>query len=605
MKKTRRYTADFETLVDKEETRVWAYSICEVGNPDNFIYGNSIEGFIDFCKKENENNVIYFHNLKFDGCFIINYLLKNGYRWIKKAKDKEDKTFTTLISGMGVFYSIEIFFSVGKKVNRVLIYDSLKLLPFSVKKIAQDFHLPISKLEIDYKKYRSKNHKLTKKEIAYIKNDVAIVAMALDTLFKQNLVKMTVGSNALKSYRDMVKNFNRYYPYIPNEIDADIRKSYKGGFTYLNPIYKNKIVYNETVLDVNSLYPYVLHSKLLPFGSPIFFEGQYKKSTLYPLYVQMFTCSFELKKDKIPTIQLKNNLKFMPNEYITSSKGDLVTLTLTNVDLDLFFEMYDVKDITYHAGWKFKAQHGLFTRYVEKWTNDKIQAKKDKNYSLYVISKLMLNSLYGKFSKNPITRTKIPYLEDDILKFKLSDLEEGKGLYIPVGTFVTSYARDVTIRASLAIKEYSLKTYGEDRYIYSDTDSIHVTNLSDEELLKIVNIDDYKLGYFKIEERARRGKYIRQKCYIQDVIISEDEYNEGIKGEFKDSYFKDDKGCYALRCTIAGLPKDLGKKYVNFDNFKEGFTLLADDIEKEHKLGYRQVKGGVVLVDTDFTIKEG
>ena len=604
MKKCRKFTADFETLVNKDSTRVWAYSICEIGNTDNFIYGNNIDDFIKWCANPKENYVIYFHNLKFDGCFILNYLFTNGYTWIKSSKEKADKTFTTLISSMGVYYSIEVYFEVGKKINKVIFYDSLKLLPFSVKKIAKDFHLPISKLEIDYKKNRSVNHKLTKKEIEYIKNDVTIVAMALESMFKNDLTKMTIGSNALKSYRSMVKNFNRYYPNIPNGIDADIRKSYKGGFTYLNPIYKNKIVYNEVVLDVNSLYPYVLHSKLLPFGKPIFFEGEYKKSTLYPLYIQMMTCSFELKKDKIPTIQLKNNLKFLPNEYITSSKGELITLTLTNVDLDLFFEMYDVKDITYHAGWKFKGQYGLFTRYVEKWTNDKINAKKEKNYSLYIISKLMLNSLYGKFAKNPNVRVKIPYLEDGILHYRLSDLEESKGLYIPVGTFVTAYARNVTLRASLKIKEYSLNTYGEDRYIYSDTDSIHVTNLTDDELKNIVEVDDYKLGAFKIEEKARRGKYIRQKCYIQDVIISEEEYKEGIRSEFKDSYFKDDKGCYALRCTIAGLSKDLGRKYVNFDNFKEGFTLRADETDKEHKLGYKQVKGGVVLIDTDFTIKE-
>lgn len=603
MKKTRKFTADFETLVNQKETRVWAYSICEIGDTSNFIYGNNIDDFIKWCANPKENYVLYFHNLKFDGSFILNYLFNNGFTWIKSSKEKADKTFTTLISGMGIYYSIEVYFEVGKKINKVTFFDSMKLLPFSVKKIAEDFHLPISKLEIDYKKNRSKNHKLTKKEIAYIKNDVTIVAMALESMFKNDLTKMTIGSNALKSYRSMVKNFSRYYPNIPIPIDDDIRKSYKGGFTYLNPYYKNKVVYNEVVLDVNSLYPYVLHSKLLPFGKPIFFDGKYKKSILYPLYIQMFTCSFELKKDKIPTIQLKNNFKFLPNEYITSSKGELITLTLTNVDLELFFEMYEVKDITWHSGWKFKAQYGLFTRYVEKWTNEKIKSKQEKNYSLYIISKLMLNSLYGKFAKNPNVRVKIPYLEDGVLHYKLSDLEESKGLYIPIGSFVTSYARDITIRASLKIREYSLKTYGEDYYIYSDTDSIHTTNLTDEELMKIVNVDDYKLGAFKIEEKARRGKYIRQKCYIQDVIISEDEYIKGINSEYKDSYFKDEKGFYALRCTIAGLPKDLGRKYINFDNFKEGFSLLADEKEKEHKLGYKQVKGGVVLVDTDFTIK--
>ena len=599
-----KYTADFETLVDNEETRVWAYALCEIGNIDNFIYGNNIEDFINWCANPKKNYTLYFHNLKFDSSFILNYLLSNGYKWIKSKKEREPKTFTTLISSMGVFYSIEIFFDVTpKKVNKVIIYDSLKLLPFPVKKIAEDFHLPIKKGEIDYKKYRKVGYKLTKEEVEYIKNDVTIVAMALESMFDNDLTKMTIGSNALKIYKGMTKKFDRFYPVLPTPVDENIRKSYRGGFTFLNKKYKDKIVYNETVLDVNSLYPYVLSSKILPFGNPIFYEGKYKNSSLYPLYIQCISCSFKLKTGKIPTIQLKHSLKFLPNEYIESTDGEIYTLYLTNIDLKLFLENYDVSDITYHCGWKFKGQAGLFTKYVEKWSLEKINAKKDKNYAMYIISKLLLNSLYGKFAKNPKQRSKIPYLEDGILKFNTSEIEETRGLYIPVGSFVTSYAREITIRASLKIKEYSMNHYADDLYIYSDTDSIHVCNLSDDELKELVNIDDYKLGYFKIEEKARRGKYIRQKCYIQDVCISEEDYKKGIESEFKESYFKDDKGFYVLRCTIAGLPKELGQRYVNFDNFKEGFTIEADDMTKKHKLGFKQIKGGVVLVDTDFTIK--
>ena len=41
------YTADFETTTDHLDCRVWAYGICEIGNPDNFIYGNVIGGFLN------------------------------------------------------------------------------------------------------------------------------------------------------------------------------------------------------------------------------------------------------------------------------------------------------------------------------------------------------------------------------------------------------------------------------------------------------------------------------------------------------------------------------------------------------------------------------
>lgn len=87
----------------------------------------------------------------------------------------------------------------------------------------------------------------------------------------------------------------------------------------------------------------------LPFGNPIYFDGEYENDFLYPLYVQTISCIFDLKQGKIPTIQIKNSPLFIPNEYIKSSDGDIVTLTLTNVDLELFFENYDVKELTYHG----------------------------------------------------------------------------------------------------------------------------------------------------------------------------------------------------------------------------------------------------------------
>ena len=77
-------------------------------------------------------------------------------------------------------------------------------------------------------------------------------------------------------------------------------------------------------------------------------------------------------------------------------------------------------------------------------------------------------------------------------------MELKQGLYIPIGAFITSYARNLTIRTSMAIREYSLKKYGVDMYIYSDTDSCH-TILPKEDLKTICDIDDYRLGAWKIE----------------------------------------------------------------------------------------------------------
>ena len=170
----RKFTADFETNVSDTDCRVWAYALCEITNPDNFIYGNNIDDFMNWCANKKENYVLYFHNLKFDGEYIFSYLLSNGYTCIKDKKERADKTFTTLISDTGQFYSIEIFFETKneKHINKVTIYDSLKILNFSVEQIEKDFNLPIRKLEIDYKEIREQGHILTEQEIAYIRNDV-------------------------------------------------------------------------------------------------------------------------------------------------------------------------------------------------------------------------------------------------------------------------------------------------------------------------------------------------------------------------------------------------------------------------------------------------
>lgn len=68
-----------------------------------------------------------------------------------------------------------------------------------------------------------------------------------------------------------------------------------------------------------------------------------------------------------------------------------------------------------------------------------------------------------------------------------------KSIYIPIATFVTSYARKKTIETSQKIRDYSVNKYGVDLYVYSDTDSIHCLFDNGDELKDIIEIDDYKL----------------------------------------------------------------------------------------------------------------
>lgn len=596
---SRTFVADFETTTNSENCHVWAYAVTEVGNSDHVDIGTTIDDFMEWCKSQHDNPTVLFHNLKFDGQFIIYWLFHHGFKCVEQ-KDRATNTFTTMISDKGLWYTIEVIFKLkGKKVKKVVFQDSLKLIPLSVDGIAKSFKLDMQKLSIDYRSHDDLpiGSPLTKEEEDYIKHDVKIVAHAVDFFYKNDMQKMTIGSCALEEYKKLIKkkNFNNWFP-TPKYHD-DVKESYKGGFTWLNPKFANKRIGKGIVLDVNSLYPSVMYYKDLPYGTPIWFEGEYEEDYLYPLYIQSFTCSFEVKKNKIPSMQIKNSqFGFKATEYLTSSEGHEVPLCLTNVDLQLFKDQYDLYNVEYHGGWMFKATQGLFTEYIDKWTATKIKSKEEGNHGMYTISKLMLNSLYGKFGTSTRVKEKQPYLDEELDIIRYRDCEESSkdGVYIPIASFITSYAREITIRAAQKIQDDYYSGKSKIQFVYADTDSLHC--ISEDFSLPDLDIHPTRLGAWDHEADFKSAKFIRSKCYIEKHIISQDDYEKGHKSDKSYLYSKEKDGFYILKVTVAGMPKSCHKE-VTFNNFKIGASYSG-------KLQPKIVTGGAILKDIEFTIKD-
>jgi DNA polymerase type B, organellar and viral len=561
----KKFSCDFETTTDPADCRVWAYGWMEIGNKVNYKIGNSLEEFMKWVEKIQAD--LYFHNLRFDGEFIVNWLLKNGFEWSNKPKEK---TFNTIISKMGQWYAIDICYGYkGKKKLHTVIYDSLKKLPFPVKKIAKDFKLPLEKGDIDYHEYRPINHNITDEEYKYIKNDIEIIADALKIQFDQGLTKMTTGSDSLGGFKNIIskKAFERLFPVFSEDLDRNLRFAYRGGFTWVNEKYQGELLGKGIVFDVNSLYPSVMFDKPLPWGQPIFFEGKYEEDENYPLFIQHIRCEFVIKEGKIPTIQIKKNLRFRENEYLKTSDGDIVDLYLSSVDLELIREHYDLYDVEYLSGWKFRQSTGLFQTFINKWMHIKVTS----DGAIKAIAKLMLNSLYGKFGSSTDVTGKYPELkEDGSLRFVLGDKETKDPVYIPMGIFITSWARHITITTAQ-------KCY--DRIVYCDTDSIHLVGDEVPEAIADI-VDPDKLGYWKYEYTFERAKFIRQKTYVEEVKKKNKETGEEE---------------LHLEVKCAGMP-DKVKEKVTLDNFAVGFSSFG-------KLLPKHVNGGVVLLDTEFTIK--
>ena len=61
----------------------------------------------------------------------------------------------------------------------------------------------------------------------------------------------------------------------------------------------------------------------------------------------------------------------------------------------------------------------MFKSYIDKWYERKKNAQLEKNEGQRTLAKLMLNSLYGKFATSLKAKSKIPYLENSIVHYKL------------------------------------------------------------------------------------------------------------------------------------------------------------------------------------------
>ena len=551
--KSVKVAADFETTTDPNDCRVWAACAVDIETLETVHISNSIDAFFDWLK--DKNTVCYFHNLKFDGEFILSYLLRNGYRY---SDTREPMTFDTLISDTGQWYSVTVIFDKkNKKYKKVTFYDSLKKLPFKVATISKAFNLEDEKLEIDYKTYRAPGHELTEEERRYIVNDCRIVAAALKIQFSKGLTKMTNASDAMNGYKEIIdkKNFERWFPVLPVELDADIRRAYKGGFVYLNPRYKDARGLQGITLDVKSLYPSVMYDSVLPFGYPMYFEGEPTPDERYNLFIVRLECAFDLKPGHIPTLQLKNTRRFVETEYLTTSDGDIIEMTLTSVDLALLIDHYDLSSLRYINGYKFKGVTGLFKDYIDYWGHIKATTKGAERQ----LAKLMLNSLYGKFATNPNATQKKPVIDTaNVVQFTLEDPETRDPVYTAMGAFITAYARNKTIRAAQAVY---------DRFIYADTDSLHLIG---HEIPDGIEVHPSKLGAWAHEGTFTDSKYIRAKTYMETI--------DGVD-----------------KVTCAGMPDNVKAK-VNYDNFCAGSTFTG-------KLMPRRCVGGVVLIDTTFTIK--
>ena len=654
-RKHRIFVADFETTVysGQVHTEVWAAAIVELFTEEVHIF-HSIDELYTYIKSLKCNTLIYFHNLKFDGSFWLSYLLTEleykhaskewtdadgGFhvKWLND-KDMQSKTFKYSISEMGQWYSVKI------KEGRYMIElrDSLKLLPFSVKKIGNSFGTKHKKLDMEYVGLRYAGCEITEEEQNYIENDVLVVKEAIEIMYNEGHDKLTIGSCCLSEYKKIVGRFDykNMFPNIYNyEIDFDkygapnageyVRKSYKGGWCYVAKGKEKKIKKNGTTADVNSLYPSMMHSEsgnYYPIGLPTFWTGNFIPTEALQFqryYFVRIRTRFYLKPGKLPFIQMKNSLRYQQNECLETSdlfyegkyhqyyidydgqkKLATVTLTLTMTDYTLLLEHYNVKDFEILDGCWFESMIGIFDKYIDYYK----QIKQTSKGAIRELAKLFLNNLYGKMASNTDSSFKYAYIKEDKTLGFITIEEHGKSPgYIPVGTAITSYARNFTIRAAQA------NYHGKSKrgFIYADTDSIHC-DITPEQIVGI-KVHPTDFCCWKLESRWDFAIFTRQKTYIEHITHEDNEeltkenqyYNvkcAGMPEKCKALFIK------SLTITQDELKQISLKKDKTPDDFYllEGKKTLNDfDIGLcvPGKLLPKRIRGGTVLMETTYKMR--
>lgn len=650
--------ADFETTKE-DSTQVWLCGVKTLtdNTKDSFNYFDNIKDFILYCLETYKS--LYFHNLKFDGSFIINYLHSIGYKYfdnnlknVKTGKPKKQprRTYTLLVSDVGQFYNLAIKDEFDRKLT---VMDSLKLLPFSVSTLGSA--IGFDKQEInednDYSIYRIDNQ-----SIDYLHTDIEIVRRYLVELFDMGLTKPTCASNSLASFKKLIgkEKFDTWFP--NSKIRKDFEEimynytiqAYFGGECYPKDN-EHQEAKSGVIIDNNSMYPsrcYGSSEVELPYGYPITDEltdikepGNYVQVHKWRhidhtiSFMTIYIKSLRIKPGYNPNLR-KHELysTYNTNECITKtyqnfdiydesamwiSNGNNMLVRLTEIDFNYMLEAYEVEYLIIDY-MRFKSQKGMMTNYFEYWADKKIEYTKTGNKVRRQIAKNMMNSLTGKFGMNTKMNYKIPYFDkgENVLKFTTNKVEYGydnykTSIYPPIIAVITAEGRRCLNNAIVNI--------GLDKFLYTDTDSVHfrlpdninynlLINNDENERQKLleffsnnnVDIDSSKLGAWDIEGIFECGKYLRCKTYIEHITY---DFNE------KEQLNK-------LEVKACGMTKGI-HKYCTFENFelntcytpehlleeytKKGFNCVVVS-DQDCKLLPKQVEGGVVLKEYGFSL---
>lgn len=293
-------------------------------------------------------------------------------------------------------------------------------------------------------------------------------------------------------------------------MNNQIQPSMRGGMTYINPKYVNTTVYNGGVLDVNSLYPFILCNYEIPFT----YVGSTKDTE--PNYDKYFIAVIKRLKatvhdDKHPF--LKRSTTFTTDrvyertiDWDNETKGNVHINVLSSVDLEWMYKCYDVEEIEYGEVFYFEPDDDFTTavrQHINYWR--KVKEESDKGSPLRQHSKFMLNTVWGRWG--------------------MYDKEVSEGGYkIQIGDEDTNYVSAIFTTSYARVYLNKAMNWFGDNLVYTDTDSVHFLyggKIKDHEDLmeKLADeVDSKEFGKWDLEKEFTKARYIKSKTYAMETV---------------------------------------------------------------------------------------
>lgn len=474
--------ADFETdglggdfiyggLVGMESNEVVFYS--SIGEFFNLVF-NVVEHSV-----ESEYSIVYFHNLEYDGRYIVDELIKQdiSFEIINRCQ-------RLMIIKIGQFSFVDSY---------ALLMDSLKNLSRVFTPEWEKKTLDLNEIVFDPDNAQHLEY-LTYDCLALKYVVIRCRELIYDT-FGIN-AKYTTSSTALRAWQTTL---NETLFRLSDEMDDFVRKSYSGGLVYVK---KLDIYHDIHVFDFNSMYPSVMRDHKFPYGQAHWvtkYVGQ-----------GFYECTVYAKRAKFLFL----------NGYSNDGKkharlGGTFKAWITDAEYELALELgYQIQ---IERGLVFDHSGYLFKEFVDMCERLRLAHGKD---SVGTIVKYIQNSLYGKFGAKKF-REKIVYSPDENLKNRTPFVDpisgEFQGLYLDIeatdesymlpylASYTTALARCKLVRAILLC--------GIDNVVYGDTDSLFVNEKGKEKLSSCLG-ETY--GKIKLENTFKRVLIVAPKLYFGD-----------------------------------------------------------------------------------------